>query len=304
MGGRRSLRRRFRDESTVADLMDMPAWLFLALLLGGVVLAIVIAVGIDVYRRTPGAVLNVLLPILLVPFFGGLFWLSSRQRLLRQRRLAETSTAHRLMILMPDEMEDMATELYRLQGYVVTENKRPDLQDGGVDFEVSRRGKTWLVQVKHWRQEVTVKEVRELWGIVASEGAAGGILIGTSGFSPPAREFADGKDLTLIDGPQFLKLRSHLPALRSTADGSHDPMVSQGFIAHFAGVHRPACRNCGKPMTLVTRLEDTAVVHQFWGCSAYPTCDGTRRFAFPYVSATKADSSESESSRTDASRTT
>jgi len=111
-----------------------------------------------------------LIPILLVTFFGGLFWLSSRDRLLRHRRLAQTSTAHRLMMLMPDEMADIAAELYRMRGYAVTENKRPDLEDGGVDFEVSRDGKTWLVQVKHWRQEVTVKEARELWGIVASEG--------------------------------------------------------------------------------------------------------------------------------------
>src|SRR5438270_11766615 len=139
MGGRRSLRRRFRDESTVATLMDMPTWLFIALLLGGVLLAIAVAAGIDIFRGSPDVVLNVLIPILLVPFFGGLFWLSSRDRLLRQRRLAETSTAHRLMALMPDEMEDMAAELYRLEGYVVTDNKRPDLQDGGVDFEVSKR---------------------------------------------------------------------------------------------------------------------------------------------------------------------
>ena len=184
----------------------------------------------------------------------------------------------------------MAAELYRLQGYAVTENKRPDLNDGGVDFDISKRGKTWLVQVKHWRQEVSVKEARELWGIVASEGAAGGILIGTSGFSPPAWEFAEGKDLSLIDGPRFLKLRSELPALKGSIEVPADVMVTVGFLRHFAGVHRPVCPKCGKPMVLVTRLEDTVVVHQFWGCKTYPTCDGTRRFAFPYVAAMRSNS--------------
>src|SRR5438105_12695714 len=115
-------------------------------------------------------------------------------------------------------MADVAAELYSYQGYVITENKRPALPDGGVDFEVAQRGKTWLVQVKHWRQEVGVKEARELWGIVASERAAGGILIGTSGFSPMAREFAQGKDLTLVDGPQFVRLRSRLPGLRRSEE--------------------------------------------------------------------------------------
>jgi len=283
MGGRPSLRRRFRDESSVATLMEVPAWLFLAVLLSCVLLVIGIAAGIDIYRGTPDVVLNILIPILLVAFFGGLFWLSARERLLRQRRLAQASTSHRLMALMPDEMADIAAETYRLRGYAVTENKRPDLEDGGVDFDVSKDGQTRLVQVKHWRQEVTVKEARELWGIVASEGAAGGILIGTSGFTSRAWEFAKGKDLALIDGPEFLKLRSGLPTLERLGDGAGDPMVSQGFLAHFAGIHRPACPKCAKAMVLVTRLEDAVVIHQFWGCSAYPTCDGTRRFAFPYL---------------------
>ena len=289
MGGRRSLRRRFRDESTVATLMEVPAWLFLALLVGGVLLAMLIAASIDMYRGAPDVVLIVVIPISLVPFFGGLFWLSSRERLLRQRRLEQTSTAHRLMLLMPDEMADIAAEMYRFRGYTVTENKRPDLEDGGVDFDISKGGKIWLVQVKHWRQEVTVKEARELWGIVASERAAGGILIGTSGFTGPAWEFAKGKDLALIDGPEFLKLRSKLPTPLS-GDGAADPMVSEGFQAHFAGVHRPACPKCGKPMVLVTRLEDAVVVQQFWGCKAYPTCDGRRRYAFPYLPTLKANS--------------
>jgi restriction system protein len=282
MGGRRTLRRRFRDESTIATLMDVPKGLFLAVMFATVALAVVIAVSIDVYRGTPDVFVTALIPFLLVGFFGGLFWLSSRERLLRRRRLDQTATAHRLMLLMPDEMADMAAELYRQQGYVVTENKRPDLEDGGVDFEIMKHGKTWLVQVKHWRHEVTVKEVRELWGIVASEGAVGAVLIGTSGFTERAREFAELKDLTLVDGPQFLRLRSELPDLQTVASRAPDAMVSEGFVAHLSGVHRPACPKCGRPMVLVTRLEDAIVKNQFWGCKEYPACDGTRRFAFPY----------------------
>ena len=295
MGGRRSLRGRFRDESTMATLMELPTGRFLAVLSGGVVLAVGIAAGIDIYRGTPDVVLTALIPILLVAYFGGLFWLSARERLLRQRRLEQASTSHRLLALMPDEMADIAAELYRLQGYVVTENKRPDLEDGGVDFEISKQGKTWLVQVKHWRQEVPVKEARELWGIVASEGAAGGILIGTSGFSDRAQEFAEGKDLALIDGPRFLKMRGELPNRQGSTDGVPDPMVSEGFAAHLSSVHRPACPKCGMQMVLVTRLQDALVASQFWGCKTYPSCDGTRRFAFHYMPAMTTHSSARES---------
>lgn len=281
-----NLRRRFRDESTIATLMEVPTAVFLAVLLGAVVVAVGIAASIDIYRGSPDVVLTALVPVILIAFFGGLFWLSSRERLLRRRRLEQASTAHRLLTLMPDEMADMAAELYRLQGYLVTENKRPDQEDGGVDFEIAKQGQTWLAQVKHWRQEVSVREVRELWGVVASEGAAGAILIGTSGFTERAREFSAGKDLTLVDGPQFLKLRAALPSLAPSSDGEPDPMVSEGFVAHLANMHHPACPKCAKPMVLVTRLEDAVVMNQFWGCRAYPSCNGTRRFAFPYLPTT------------------
>jgi restriction system protein len=183
-------------------------------------------------------------------------------------------------------MEDIATELYRLQGYVVTENKRPDRADGGVDFEIRRDGKTLLVQVKHWRWEVSVKEVRELWGLVASEGAGGGVLIGTSGFSAAAHEFAEGKDLELIDGSGFMHIRSELSEFQRTDSGVTDPLVSDGFAHHLATLHRPDCEKCGKPMILVTRLHDTAIAYQLWGCRNYPKCQNTRRFASPYLPTT------------------
>lgn len=281
MASGRRLRERYRDESLVALLMDVPRWTFVLLMLVAIVALLLLGGLIDVALNRPNVVLTILTPLLLVAFFGGLFWLASRDRALRHRRLTQTSNAHRLSILMPDEMADLAAELFRQQGYVVTENKRPDLADGGVDFEILKEGKVTLVQVKHWRQEVGVKDVRELWGIVASERAAGGVLIGTSGFSARAREFAAGKELRLIDGPEFLELRSQLPRI-SRDLGEPDPLVSQGYARHVAGLHPPACGTCGKPMVVVTRLQDTTVVYQLWGCPDYPKCQGTRRFAFPY----------------------
>jgi hypothetical protein len=279
----RLLRQRYRDESAVAALMDFPRVRFIALMIIVAVAAILIEIVIDVLLRTPNLLVTVLAPVTAVLFCGGLYWVAVRERLLRRRRLAQVSSAYQLLVLLPDEMEDMATELFRLQGYVVTENKRPDLADGGVDFDIFKQGKTWLVQVKHWRTEVTVKEPRELWGLVASESAAGGVLIGTSGFSAPAREFAEGKDLRLIDGPEFLRLRSQITHLHAAEIGDPDPLISDGFARHLATVHHPACPRCRKQMVLVTRLEDAVIAKQFWGCRDYPACQETRRFAFPYL---------------------
>jgi len=290
MGRGRRLRRRFRDDSTLAALMEVPTWLFLGILTFGAILAVVAVVVIDAAIGRPNLVLAVFGPLLLIAFFVGLFWLASRERLLRRRRLQQASSMYRLLGLMPDDMADMATELFRLEGYLVTENKRPDEADGGVDFEIAKAGKTWLVQVKHWRQEVGVDKARELWGLVADEGAAGGVLVGTSGFTAAAREFAEGKDLRLIDGPEFLSLRSQLATIRPTDIGDFDPLVSVGFARYLATIQPPACPTCGKQMMLVTRLENTAIGYQLWGCKSYPNCKGTRRFAFPYVPNEDSDS--------------
>ncbi len=39
----------------------------------------------------------------------------------------------------------------------------------------------------------------------------------------------------------------------------------------------PACPVCGKPMALRTSRKGKSPGEQFWGCSRYPTCKGTRK---------------------------
>jgi restriction system protein len=38
----------------------------------------------------------------------------------------------------------------------------------------------------------------------------------------------------------------------------------------------PACPDCGKPMALRTARKGYFAGKQFWGCSGYPQCKGTR----------------------------
>jgi restriction system protein len=264
-------------------MMELPTRVFVTLMVVGTIGVLALTIAGDILTKRPSVFLTALAPVLFIAFFVGLYWIAVRERLLRRRRLAQVSSAHQLWALMPDEMADVATELFRLEGYVVTENKRPDLSDGGVDFEVAKDHKVRLVQVKHWRQEVGVKEVRELWGIVAGEAAAGGVLIGTSGFTVAAREFADGKELELVDGAEFMRLRARHPHPGSVSSGSRDPLVSQGFEQYLTTLHRPACNLCKKPMVVVTNLRDASVATQFWGCPDYPRCKGLRRFSIPYI---------------------
>ncbi len=40
----------------------------------------------------------------------------------------------------------------------------------------------------------------------------------------------------------------------------------------------PACPKCGKPMRLRTAKQGSNAGSQFWGCSGYPECKGTRKY--------------------------
>jgi restriction system protein len=67
-------------------------------------------------------------------------------------------------------------------------------------------GGKFVIQAKRYVNTVDVAAVRDLFGTVQNEGASKGFLVTTSGFGPDAHQFAKGKPLTLIDGPQLLGL--------------------------------------------------------------------------------------------------
>jgi len=79
--------------------------------------------------------------------------------------------------------------------------------DGGVDLELRRAGEKVLVQCKYWKTwQVGVRPVRELWGVVAGEGATRAIFVTTGGYSAAARAFAKDKAIELLDGPALSSL--------------------------------------------------------------------------------------------------
>jgi HJR/Mrr/RecB family endonuclease len=72
------------------------------------------------------------------------------------------------------------------------------------------RGGKYVIQAKRYTLTVGVDAVRDLYGTVINEGANRGILVATSSFGPDAYEFAKGKPISLVDGPNLLAmLRKH-----------------------------------------------------------------------------------------------
>jgi restriction system protein len=64
-----------------------------------------------------------------------------------------------------------------------------------------------------------VRVVRELFGVLTAEGAAGGVVITSGAFTQEARNFARGKALKLVDGGQLQAM---------IAEVRREPVVARG----------------------------------------------------------------------------
>jgi len=203
-------------------------------------------------------------------WLAGLFvlgaWLASLAHRLRRQRLFDRQTGlASIRQLSWREFEALISEAFRRQGYSVVETGQRG-PDGGIDLILTKAGEETLVQCKRWKEwRVPVEKVRELYGVMASRGATNGILVSCGYFTKPARRFAEGKSLELIDGPQLAQLVAGIqtkpaPPLK-VAEATREPL---------------ACPQCGSSMVLRTAKKGPQPGSQFWGCTKYPDCRGTR----------------------------
>ena len=173
--------------------------------------------------------------------------------------------------LSPQQFELMIGEMYRRQGYSV-EVCAGDGADGGIDVTLRRGDEVVLVQCKHWRvYKVGVSTVREMYGVLTSEGAARVILVTTGMFTADARQFAAGKPIELVDGAA---LKGAIEESKYSGHGDLLDVESwSGAFREAAIVTAPRCPYCRSAM--VMRRGRTSG-NPFWGCSTYPACTGKR----------------------------
>jgi restriction system protein len=175
------------------------------------------------------------------------------------------------------EFEEGVADIYRDQGYTV------DLlggsgPDGGIDLRMRRDGLTTVVQCKHWKTyKVGVKPIREFYGVMVSEGADHGVFITSGHFTREAESFAEGKPLGMIDRRGFLDLARQMQNnLRSEYGLPEDAKLAVDPIAEDETVASPACPLCAGEMVIRTARRGANAGSQFWGCSRFPGCRGTR----------------------------
>lgn len=170
-----------------------------------------------------------------------------------------------------EEFEILAGDIFRARGYVV-ENLGGGGADGGVDLRLRRAGEITLAQCKRWKVfKVGVKPIREFFGVMASERADRGIFISSGIYTNEALRFAEGKPLELIDGAQFAEMAKSFQAHALTSQVSSTVKSLPDMTPS-----RPDCPVCGKTMILRRAKTGKNTGQEFWGCSGFPQCRGTR----------------------------
>jgi len=176
------------------------------------------------------------------------------------------------------EFEMLVGEGFRLQGYQVVETGGGGA-DGGVDLVLTKPGisggEKFLVQCKQWRAyKVGVDVVRELYGVMAARGAAGGFVVTSGRFTDEATSFASGRNVTLVNGSALREL------LRQAQAGAGRDFVRKPAAPDAQCTESPTqalgCPLCSKPMVRRTAKRGANAGGEFLGCTGFPVCRGTR----------------------------
>ncbi len=246
----------------------------------------------------------------LLPFVCAMGALASALRRRERRRLIDTAArnpaADALHGMTWQAFEVLVGESFRRQGYLVEESGGGGA-DGGVDLVLGKGGDRFLVQCKQWKAfRVGVTVVRELYGVMAARGAAGGFVVTSGRFTQEATDFASGRNIRLIDGEALLQwirqgrsqARSHphphspsKPAAAHAPRAPREPTMdapppapastpapaqSPAPVSAPDPATAPSCPVCAQPMVRRVAKRGASAGHAFWGCSAYPRCRGTQ----------------------------
>ncbi|MFK8402944.1 restriction endonuclease [Pseudomonas sp. BGr12] len=168
------------------------------------------------------------------------------------------------------EFELLVGETFRRKGFTVIDRGGSG-PDGGVDLVLHLGTDKYLAQCKQWKAiNVGVTVIREFFGVMAAEGAAGGFVVTSGRYTSEAKEFAEGRNIQLVDGVLLKRwISNHAAASFNTSASSN---ISQENIEARA----PRCPVCDSVMIIRTAKRGAYIGADFWGCSEFPACRGKR----------------------------
>lgn len=277
---------RRRKESPFDVLVDLasllPPWLSVVLaMVSYVLLSTWASKPIAVQPVVPGKISNLLTDSMVravlqvaqyvVPLIFGLGAGLSFFRARKGRQLLESATGSQAAQVISGmswrEFEQLVGAGFRVRGYTVNDmgGQGPD---GGVDLILSKGAERYLVQCKQWRAtKVGVAVVRELYGVMAAEGAAGGFVVTSGSFTDDAKAFASGRNIKLLAGPELTQLLAS--GKRAAASVPSLPATDN------SKKWTSGCPRCGAEMKVREAKQGPSAGSKFLGCSRYPACRGT-----------------------------
>jgi restriction system protein len=206
-------------------------------------------------------------------------WIGRRKRAALVQTVTHSTAADALNGMSWREFEMLVGEAFRVQGYAVKESGGAG-PDGGVDLVLRKGAETFLVQCKQWKAfKVSVDVVRDLYGVMAARGAAGGFVVTSGTFTADAKEFARGRNVTLVEGSHLLGLIQRAKvSMAGSMDGSRVRPPSPAVDARVEPVlATPQCPVCDAQMVRRTARTGASAGSDFWGCTGFPKCRGTRK---------------------------
>jgi len=225
------------------------------------------------FYGTIATFLQFIVPLVFVA--GALAGVLKRSRSRALFTQAQSAPEQSISSMTWNQFERLVGEAFRRRGYQVTETGGGG-SDGGIDLVLARGSDRFLVQCKQWRtQRVGVTIVRELYGVIAARGAAGGFAVTCGTFTQEARKFARDCGIELIDGDGLTSLICEVDGTSVNNLAVPTRVVAQLASADVSHLSN-RCPNCGSAMTRRTAKRGPRVGQAFLGCTRYPACHGIR----------------------------
>lgn len=147
-----------------------------------------------------------LLAILTLLSTSAALWGYIKRRLRRRKLWARQRDLSTLKAMTWQEFELLVGETFRRLGYRVIEMGGGGA-DGGVDLLLTKDGRRFVVQCKHYKtSRIGAPIVREVVGVAVHKKAQGAFVVTVGSFTKAAEVFAKGKPLHLIDGHRLLAM--------------------------------------------------------------------------------------------------
>lgn len=127
------------------------------------------------------------------------------EKLERDRLVRKQYMVNDWFSMDPNEFEHFIAGVYEKRGYTVDE-VTSYVADHGIDVALRRNGKRYAIQVKQYKNKpIGEKDLREFYGSYVSD-FDGGSFVTTSTYTKPAKEWAKGVGMLLVDGDYLVKM--------------------------------------------------------------------------------------------------